>query len=301
MALIPVALGVVTLTSLMIHTVPGDPVDAILSPYATQEEKVALRKNLGLDQSISDQLLNYFKRVSHGDLGSSLMTQKPVTRLILERAPATIELAIAAMLVAISIGIPLGFLAAIKANSFLDFLAMGVALLGVSLPTFWVGPMLVLIFALHLDWLPVSERGSFLSYILPACTMGIALAAILARMTRNSVLDNIHEDYVRTARAKGTREWKVLVKHVFKNAALPLITIIGLQFGVLLTGAVITEKIFDWPGLGTLMIEGLNNRDYPVVQGCVLVFAMTYVLVNLITDLAYGFIDPRIRVSGGSE
>jgi peptide/nickel transport system permease protein len=218
-----------------------------------------------------------------------------VTELIAERVQPTVELAVVSLIVALCLSIPLGIVSALKAGKPLDYTAMGFALLGVAIPNFWLGPMLVLLFSLELGWLPVSERGGALSYVLPAITLGTALAAILSRMTRNSMLDNMKEDYVRTARAKGNPERTVIGKHVFRNAALPLVTIVGLQFGVLLTGAIITERIFDWPGLGSLILDGINNRDYPVVQGCVLVFSATYLIVNLVTDLSYALVDPRIK------
>jgi peptide/nickel transport system permease protein len=195
------------------------------------------------------------------------------------------------------LSLPLGIVSAVRAGRPVDFAAMGFALTGIAVPNFWLGPMLVLLFSLKLGWLPVSERDSAGSYVLPALTLGIALAAMLSRMTRNSMLDNLKEDYVRTARAKGNPEGTVVLKHVLRNAALPLVTVAGLQFGVLLTGAIITERIFDWPGLGSLILDGINNRDYPVVQGCVLVFSFTYLLVNLLTDLVYGFVDPRIKIA----
>ncbi|MBP6218060.1 MAG: ABC transporter permease [Oligoflexales bacterium] len=294
LALIPVALGVITVVCLLIHAVPGDPLDTLLGDYAGAEEKDALRKQLGLDQPALFQLYHYIARLLHGDLGRSLIYNRPVAELILERMPATLELAVCSLIIAILISLPLGILSALNKNKPLDYVAMGFALSGVAIPHFWLGPMLILLFSIYLGWLPVSERTDLSSYILPSITLGTALAAILSRMTRNSVLDTMKEDYVRTARAKGARESSVLLKHVLRNAALPLVTIVGLQFGVLLTGAVVTEKIFDWPGLGTLILDGLGNRDYPLVQGCVLVFSMSYLIVNLLTDLAYRAFDPRI-------
>lgn len=293
--MIPVGIGVITVVSLLIHMVPGDPADAILGPYATAQEKLTLQRDLGLDQPLLTQLGRYFQQIAQGDLGSSIVYRKPVAQLIQARLRATFELACLAMLVAITFSIPLGIISAIHKGKPLDYGAMAFALLGVAIPNFWLGPMLVLIFSLELGWLPVSERGSWDTYLLPALTLGIPLAAILSRMTRNAMLDNFKEDYVRTARAKGNQEWVVTLKHVFRNAALPLVTIVGLQFGVLLTGAIITERIYDWPGLGSLMLDGINNRDYTLVQGCVLTFSFTYLLVNLLTDLSYAIIDPRIK------
>lgn len=294
--LIPVALGVLIVVGTMVHFVPGDPVDTILGQYATAEDKAELREALGLDQPAWQQTFDYLGQVLVGDLGDSLVYRRPVKAMILERLPATIELAITSLIVAVLIAIPLGLLSAWRQGSWLDLTAMSFAVTGVAIPNFWLGPLLVLAFSLELNWFPVSERGGPLSYVLPSITMGTALAAALSRMTRNSVLDTFQEDFVRTARAKGIHESRVIMSHVFRNAALPLVTIIGLQFGVLLTGAVITEKIFDWPGLGSLLIEGIHTRDYPVIQGCVLLFACSYLLVNFITDLVYALIDPRIKL-----
>ena len=294
-SLLPVGLGVVAIVSLLIHAVPGDPADTILGPYATAEEKAVLKHDLGLDQPFFVQLGQYYGQLAHGDLGTSVIYRKPVTTLILERLRHTLELACIAMLVAISCSLPLGIISAIQKGKPLDYGAMAFALLGVAIPNFWLGPMMVMLFSLELGWLPVSERTGWDSYILPALTLGMPLSAILSRMTRNSMLDNFKEDYVRTARAKGNAELVVVMKHVLRNAALPLVTIVGLQFGVLLTGAIITERIYDWPGLGSLVLDGINNRDYPLVQGCVLTFSFTYLIVNLLTDLSYAAIDPRIK------
>lgn len=295
LALIPVGLGVVAIVSLLILAVPGDPADTILGPYATLEEKTALKKDLGLDLPVYSQVGNYYKQISQGSLGTSLIYRKPVTSLIAERIQPTVELALISLIVAILISLPLGILSAIKQGHIIDYSAMGFALAGVAIPNFWLGPMLILLFSVELAWLPVSERGSWSSYVLPALTLGTALAAALSRMTRNSVLDNMKEDYVRTARAKGNVERIVIGKHVLRNAALPMVTVVGLQFGVLLTGAIITERIFDWPGLGSLILDGINNRDYPLVQGCVLTFSASYLLVNLLTDVTYAIVDPRIK------
>lgn len=294
--LIPLGAGIIALVALLIHAVPGDPVDSIASPYATAAEKDKLRSDMGLDRPVIEQIGHYYKQILSGSLGTSIIYQKPITELISERWRPTMELAACALLVSTLISIPIGVFSAVHAGRAFDFIAMTTSLLGVSIPTFCLGPLLVLLFALKLDWLPVSERGDWTTYILPSLTMGTALAGVLSRMTRTSMLDTMKEDYVRTARAKGNTEWVVICKHVLRNAALPLVTIIGLQFGVLLTGAIITERIFDWPGLGSLIVEGINNRDYPLVQGCVLVFSATYLIVNLFTDLMYAFVDPRIKL-----
>lgn len=295
LALIPVGLGVVLIVSLLIHLVPGDPADVALGPYATAAERLAYKHALGLDQPLLQQILDFYRRLARGDLGQSTIYHKPVAELMGSRIPATLQLALCAMSVALCLSLPLGILSAIRQGKILDYVAMGLALMGIAVPSFWLGPMLVLVFSLELGWLPVSEKSGISSFVLPSISLGLALAAMLSRMTRNSMLDHFKEDYVRTARAKGTRPSVVVLKHVLRNAALPLVTVIGLQFGVLLTGAIITERIFDWPGLGSLILDGINNRDYPLVQGCVLMFSLTYLIVNLITDLAYALVDPRIR------
>lgn len=295
--LVPIGAGVIILVALMAHAVPGDPIDQLLGQYATQEEKQELREKLGLNLPIGEQLLGYFNKLLHGDLGDSLLSQRSVSSLIAERFRPTAELALASIIVALLISIPLGILGALFAGKAIDYMAMMFALLGVSMPNFWLGSMLILLFSLELDLLPVSERTDWTSYILPAITMGTALAAVLSRMMRNSMLDVMQEDYVRTARAKGLAESLVIGKHVIRNAALPLVTVVGLQFGVILTGAVITEVIFDWPGLGTLLLDAVRSRDYPVIQGCVLMFSATYLIVNLLTDITYAIVDPRIKIS----
>ncbi len=297
LSLIPVGLGVIIIVTLMIHLVPGDPIDAMLGEYASHEDKEAMRHALSLDLPVAQQVTHYIKSVFSGELGSSLIYKRQVGDLLLERIPATVELALCALGVALLISIPLGVLSAVKAGSGIDFAAMSFAVSGVAIPTFWLGPLLILLFAVKLGWLPVSERSGLTSYILPALSMGTALAAALSRMTRNSMLDTLREDFVRTAKAKGCSEIRVIMNHAFRNASLPLVTVIGLQFGVLLTGAIVTERIFDWPGLGSLLIEAINNRDYPLIQGCVLLFSFSYLMVNVLTDLTYSWVDPRIRPS----
>jgi peptide/nickel transport system permease protein len=297
LALIPVAAGVVAIVSLLIHLVPGNPADVVLGPYATEVEKQEYLTAMGLDRPIVVQMGAYFGNLLEGNLGTSMIYQKPVAQMIRERVVPTLELALCAMVIAIGFSLPLGILSAVFRGRWVDYGAMGFALVGVAIPNFWLGPLLILLFSLYLGVLPVSERGDWSTYVLPSVSLGLALAAMLSRMTRNSMLDMMKEDFARTARSKGAGEWTVVLKHVLRNAALPLVTIIGLQFGVLLTGAIITERVFDWPGLGSLILEGINNRDYPVVQGCVLTFSATYLLVNLLTDLIYSWIDPRIRNS----
>jgi ABC-type dipeptide/oligopeptide/nickel transport system permease component len=295
MMLLPVGLGVILIVSLLIHCVPGDPADMALGPYATEVERAAYKQSLGLDRPLIHQIGDFYVRLFQGDLGQSTIYHKPVIELIGTRIPATLELALCAMAIAIFLSLPLGIISALKKGRWQDYVAMGFALTGIAIPSFWLGPMLVLVFAVEWGWLPVSERLGWTSYVLPSFSLGLALSGMLSRMTRNSMLDHFKEDYVRTARAKGALESTVILKHVLRNASLPLVTVVGLQFGVLLTGAIITERIFDWPGLGSLILDGINNRDYPVVQGCVLVFSMTYLIVNLLTDLAYACVDPRIK------
>jgi ABC-type dipeptide/oligopeptide/nickel transport system permease component len=236
------------------------------------------------------------RRAIAGDLGRSFRTGQPVTTTIAERMPATAELAVAAMLVAIAIAIPLGIVAAVWRGTAADFGAMTFALAGVSIPNFWLGPLLAIVFAVELGWLPVSGRGTLAHLILPAISLGLALAAILARMTRASLLDELHELYVRAARARGVSRTAAITAHALRNSLVPLLTIVALQFGAVLTGAVITETIFAWPGIGRLLIQSIGFRDYPMVQGCILLIAVTYVTVNLLTDLMYGVLDPRIRL-----
>lgn len=293
--LVPVVLGVVTIVFLIVHLIPGDPVEIMLGEEARAVDKQALRHELGLDQPIHIQYGAYLSRLVRGDLGQSIHTKRPVLESIMNRLPATIELALAAMVVALVLAIPLGIMAAYMKDSVVDHGSMVFALLGISMPNFWLGPLLIILFSLKLGWFPVSGRGGVANLVLPAITLGTAMAAILTRMTRASMLDVIHSDYVKTARAKGLSELIVIIKHAFRNALIPVVTIVGLQVGGLLAGSIITETIFAWPGIGRLTIQAINARDYPLVQGCVLVIALGYVLVNFATDLVYGLIDPRIR------
>jgi ABC-type dipeptide/oligopeptide/nickel transport system permease component len=293
---IPVLIGVATLVFSLIHFIPGDPAAAMLGEGATQEEVNQLRERLGLNRPLIVQYASFLEGVLHGDLGVSLRTDQPVTQQILERMPATAELAFASMAVAIVIAVPLGIIAAVWRGTAIDFGAMTLSLVGISIPNFWLGPLLAIIFAVELGWLPVGGRGTLAHLVLPAVTLGAALAAILARMTRASLLEELREPYVLAARAKGVSRTRAVLHHAFRNSLIPIVTILGLQFGVVLTGAVITETIFAWPGIGRLLIQSINFRDYPLVQGCVLLIAVTYVGVNLLTDLTYSFLDPRIRV-----
>ena len=292
---IPVLLGVATLVFSLIHLVPGDPAQAMLGDGASPQDIAELRESLGLDRPLFEQYVTFLRHAIRGDLGRSFRTGQPVTTMIVERIPATAELAIAAMIVAIVLAIPLGVIAAVWRGTAADYGAMTFALAGVSIPNFWLGPLLAIVFAVELGWLPVSGRGTLAHLILPAISLGLALAAILARMTRASLLDELRELYVRAARARGVSRTASVTAHALRNSMVPLLTIIALQFGAVLTGAVITETIFAWPGIGRLLIQSIGFRDYPMVQGCILLIAVTYVTVNLVTDLMYGVLDPRIR------
>ena len=293
-AALVVVLGVCTLVFLLIHLVPGDPVEAMLGERAQAADRAALRVALGLDLPLSEQYGRYLSGLLRLDLGRSFLDQRPVALILAERLPATLRLALAALGIALVIALPLGVLAARFRGSALDSAAMTLSLAGISIPNFWLGPLLILVFSLWLGWTPVSGDETPASIILPAITLGTALAAILARMVRASMLEVLGEDYVRTARAKGLGEAAVLWRHALRNAWLPVLTVIGLQLGGLLAGAVITETVFSWPGIGSLLVDAIKARDFPVVQGCVLLISLCYVLVNALTDLAYVWIDPRI-------
>ena len=294
---IPIVFGVVTFTFLLIHFIPGDPVDIMLGDQASSIDKQALQKELGLDKPILEQYISFLNGLVRLDLGRSLLNQRPVINEILSTLPATIELALAAMFWTILIGIPLGMIAAIKQYSFIDNTISVIGLLGMSIPHFWLGPMLILLFSIQLNLLPVSERGGLEHLILPSLSLGFALSAILMRMTRASLLEVIKSDYIRTARAKGLSPFFIYFKHALKNALIPIITIIGLQFGAVITGAVITETIFDWPGIGTLFYNSIQQRNYPLVQGCILFISLSYVIVNFLTDIVYTMVNPKIRLT----
>ena len=293
---IPVLFGVATLVFSLIHLVPGDPAQAMLGEGAAPQDIEDLRSKLGLDRPLLEQYGAFLRGAVRGDLGVSLRTGQTVTNMIVERMPATIELALAAMVVTIVIALPLGIIAAVRRGTFIDHSAMTFALAGISVPNFWLGPLLAIIFAVELGWLPVSGRGGLESLILPAVSLGLALAAILARMTRASLLEELHQLYVRAACARGVSRSRSIVRHALGNSLVPVVTIVGSQFGAVLTGAVITETIFSWPGIGRLLIQSIGFRDYPMVQGCILLIAVTYVAVNLLTDVLYGVLDPRIRL-----
>ena len=292
---VPVLLGVATLVFALIHLVPGDPAQSMLGESASPKEIEALQKSLGLDKPLLTQYRTFLAGVARGNLGTSFRFGTPVAQEIRKRLPDTAILAVSAMAVAIVFAIPLGIVAAVFRGRFLDHAAMTLALAGISMPSFWLGPLLAILFAVKLGWLPVSGSGTPLHLVLPAVTLGTALSAILARMTRSSVIEELRELYVLAARARGLSHARAVLRHAFRNSLIPVVTIIGLQFGAVLTGTIITETIFGWPGVGRLLIQAINTRDYPLVQGCILFISVTYVAMNLITDLTYGFLDPRIR------
>ena len=296
--MIPITLGILTLVFSLIHLIPGDPAVQIAGENARPEDVAQVRKSLGLDQPLFTQYVHYLGRLAHGDLGTSFRTGENVATEIKERYPATIQLAFGSMFVALLVAFPLGMISAIYRNSWIDNVARFFALIGVSMPSFFFGPLLIIAFAINHEWFPVSGReAGFKSIVLPSVTMGLALAAILTRMIRVSVAEELNQLYVTTAIAKGVTRGKAIFRHALKNAMIPVITVLALQFGSLLTGAIITEQIFSWPGLGRLLIQGIQTRDYPQVQASILVIAITYILVNFLSDLLYGVVDPRIKLS----
>ena len=290
--------GVSLLVFLLIHLIPGDPVEVMLGESSQPADRALLRHALQLDLPLHQQMGNYYVRLLHLDFGTSLHSKRAIVDMLLERIPATFELALAALVFAVLIAFPLGMLAAVRKGGPWDDGAMVFSMLGISIPNFWMGPILILVFSLWLGWFPVSGREGPASLILPALTLGTAMAAILSRMVRTTVLEVLGEDYIRTAYAKGLDSRTVLLRHALRNALLPVITLLGLQLGALLAGAVITEIVFSWPGVGQLTIEAIQRRDYPVVQACVLLISVTYVVVNTATDLVYAWLDPRIRIGG---
>lgn len=292
---VPALWLIVTLVFLLVHIVPGDPVQQMLGEGARAGDLLQLRHALGLDVPISTQYKHYLAGIVRGDLGDSFRFQQPVTRVILAHYPATLELAIVALVVCAAIGIPAGLLAASRRGTSTDRAVGLFTLFGLSVPSFALGPVLILVFSVILGWLPVSGRGGASHLILPAITLGAALAAILTRMVRSSVIEELSSDYVRTARAKGLSPSAVLFRHAFRNALIPILTILGLQFGTLLAGAIVTETIFSWPGIGRLAVQAISARDYPLLQGCILLIAFSYVIVNLLTDVVCAFVDPRVR------
>lgn len=286
---------ILTMVFLLAHIVPGDPAQQMLGEGAQAQDLNQLRHSLGLDVPLPVQYGRYLAGILHGDLGESFRFQQPVARVVFSHYPATLELASVALLVCGVIGIPAGMLAAERRGSPIDHAVGLFTLFGLSVPNFALGPVLILVFSVLIGWLPVSGRGGLSHLILPAITLGAALAAILTRMVRTSVIEELSSEYVRTARAKGLSESAVLLHHAFRNALIPIITILGLQFGTLLAGAIVTETIFSWPGVGRLAVQAIEARDYPLLQGCILLIAVSYVIVNLLTDVVYAAVDPRVR------
>ena len=298
LAVVPVLFGVTLAVFSMLFLVPGDPVKMMLAEFVTNPDQVAqMRAQLHLDEPVLKQYARFVGNAVRGDLGVSIRSRRPVSTEIGENVGSTAGLALVSMAVAVAIGVPLGLLAAILRNSWLDVGSMVVALLGVSMPSFWLGLLLIFAFSLHLAWFPATGGGDLWHLVLPSITLGAIASAIIARLTRSSMLEVLGQDYVRTARAKGLRWWRVVVRHALKNALIPVVTIFGLQFGNLLAGAVIVETVFSRPGLGRLIVGGILAKDFPLVQGTVLFVATVYVLVNVAVDIAYAFVDPRIRFS----
>jgi ABC-type dipeptide/oligopeptide/nickel transport system permease component len=293
--MIPVIWLVVSVVFLLIHLVPGDPIQQMLGEGAASADLEAARRAYGLDVPLGQQYVNYWRGVLHGDLGNSIRLNQNVGRVIAQAYPSTIKLTIAALIVALLLSVPAGVRSAVRRNRWDDRLLSFVSLLGLSFPNFALGPILILFFAIYLGWLPVSGSGTIAHMVLPAATLGGALAAILTRMVRTSMLEELSQDYIRTARAKGLSERAVVYKHALRNALIPVLTVVGLQFGALLAGAIVTETIFSWPGIGRLTIQAISNRDYYLVQGCILAIGLTYVAANFFTDLMYSLVNPRIR------
>ena len=302
--ILPVLWVVVSVVFLLIHLVPGDPIVQMLGEGATASDIDALRHSYGLDAPLSQQYTHYLRNALHGDLGQSLRLHDSVTHLVLQRYPYTLALTLAALLIGIVTAVPAGVLSALHRARWQDRTLGVVSLVGLSFPNFALGPILILIFSIQLGWLPVSTAGTgaifgpdfFLHLVLPAVTLGLSLAAILTRMVRTAMLEELDQDYIRTARAKGLTENQVVYRHALRNALIPVLTVVGLQFGSLLAGAIVTETIFSWPGIGRLTLSAISNRDYALVQGCILTVGLTYVLVNLLTDVAYTLANPRLRI-----
>jgi peptide/nickel transport system permease protein len=295
---VPVLLGVIFAVMLTIELVPGDPVALMLGEHASRDAVATLREFLGLDKPLLVRYVQYVGRLASGDLGRSIAQNRPVVDELVEAWPATVQLTLAALLLAGVVGIAAGIVSAVWPNSLFDAVARLASLFGLSMPVFWTGLVLIVVFAFWLPWFPVGGTGSTAHLVLPAVTLALPSIAMIARMTRSSVLDVLREDYVRTARAKGVREQLVVVKHALRNAAIPILTLVGLQAGQLMGGAVLTETVFAWPGLGRLMVKAIFARDYVLLQGAVLVFALAFVVVNLVVDLSYGALDPRVSRQG---
>jgi peptide/nickel transport system permease protein len=297
LTLIPILLGVSVLTFLSIHLTPGDPVNQILAANANKEAADRLREHLGLNDPLPVQYVRWLGSALHGDFGRSLLTNTSVSHEIFDRFPSTLQLALAAMVISVVLGLPLGMMAAMTKRARLDSGVMMLALVGLSSPTFWLGTLLSLFFGIKLGWFPILGGAGLKSLVLPAFTLGIVNVAIMARLTRSSMLDVLHQEYMQTARAKGLRERTVIVRHAFRNSLIPVLTVLGIQFGDLLAGTVIVEAVFARAGLGTLAIRAIQARDFPLIQGIVLFYAVLYVGSSLIVDVIYGVLDPRIRFS----
>jgi len=292
---IPVLIGISLLLFFMLRMLPGDPAQVLAGQMATPEEIENIRQQLGLDRPIYEQYAAYLGRLVRLDLGRSARTQNPVTQEIWARLPNTLQLAVVAITLACLFGIPAGIISAVRPYSWVDYLVTTSALFGMSMPVFWLGLMLVVVFSVILKWLPAGGTGSWQHVILPSITLAAFVVAFIARMTRSTMIETLAQDFTTTARSKGLKERVVVIKHAFKNAMIPIITVVGLQFGLLLGGAVLTETVFAWPGLGRLIVDSILARDYPVIQGSILIFGLLYIMVNLVVDLVYALVDPRIR------
>ena len=293
---VPVLLGVTVIVFGMVHLIPGDPAQILAGTNATIEDIQSIRQKLSLDKPLMEQYFIYMKNIFKGDLGTSIRTRRPVLEDMIPHYGNSLLLASSAVVIMLLLGITTGILSAVKQGSWIDYISMAISLFGVSMPVFWFGLMLMLVFSVHLGLFPTTGIGTFKHLVLPSLALGAHSTAVVARLTRSSMLEVIRQDYIRTARAKGLNEYSVILQHALKNALIPVVTIVFLRFGTLLGGAVLAETVFAWPGVGLLMIEAIGNRDYPVVQGCVLMVSVSFVLINLITDLIYPIIDPRIRL-----
>jgi peptide/nickel transport system permease protein/oligopeptide transport system permease protein len=295
LSIIPVLFGISLLLFFMLRALPGDPAQVLAGQMATPEDIEIIRHQLGLDKPVYIQYAVFLGRLAKFDLGRSARTQNPVIQEIWARLPNTMLLAVVAITLACLFGIPAGIISAIKPYTFLDYLVTSAALFGMSMPVFWLGLMLVVVFSIMLPWLPAGGTGSWKHVILPSITLTAFVVAFIARMTRSSMLEVLSQDYTTTARSKGLKEKVVVIKHALKNALIPIITVVGLQFGTLLGGAVLTETVFAWPGVGRLIVDSILARDYPVIQGTILIFGLIYTLINLMVDVIYAYVDPRIR------
>jgi ABC-type dipeptide/oligopeptide/nickel transport system permease component len=290
-----VLLGAASCAFVLLHAIPGDTATALAGPQATQEDIENLRHALKLDRALGEQYVNYIINLLHGDLGYSYRNNQPVLKIVMSAWPSTFQLALTSMIIAVAIGVPIGIFAAIKRGTVMDTISMVISFIGISMPTFWLGLLLIILFSVHLEWLPFYGRESLTSFALPSLTVGLGVAGSIARLTRTSMLEILGQDYIRTAYGKGVRKRVVLWVHALRNAAIPIVTIIGLQFGALLGGQVVTETVFSWPGVGRMIVNALSTRDLQIVQGGILILAFTFAIINLITDLVYALIDPRIR------